>query len=55
MNVGRVYSDTNQTNHTEKLDFQHIYADDNDVLNPILFHIENVWDLKYANGRMRRT
>ena len=40
------WSDTNQTNHTEKLDFQHIYADDNDVLNPILFYIENVWDLK---------
>ena len=38
----------------DKIDFQDIYSSDPQVLNQIIKAIENVWELKYANGRMKR-
>ena len=35
--------------------FNDIFSVDNDVLDRIIIDIEKVWDVKYANGRMRKS
>ena len=48
------WENLNQAKHQEKLDFQDIHSKNDDTLTPILTHIERVWELKFANGRMRK-
>ena len=55
LNYCSVYSDTNQANHLTKFKFEDIHVDSDDILKPILNHIENVWDFRYTNGRMKKT
>ena len=39
----------------EKIDFNDIYSNDRIVLNRVIDAIEEVWELKFANGRMKGT
>ena len=55
LNDCSVYNDTNLASHLQCIDFHDIYAEEDDILNPVLTHIENVWEFKYANGRMKRS
>ena len=48
------YNDTNRANDPLKSSFEHVYNDDNDTVNRILNDIQNVWELRYANGRMKK-
>ena len=36
------------------IDFKDIYSSDSEKLDQIINEIENVWELKYANGRMKK-
>ena len=36
------------------IDFKDIYCSDSEKLDQIINEIENVWELKYANGRMKK-
>ena len=36
------------------IDFKDIYSSDGEKLDQIINEIENVWELKYANGRMKK-
>ena len=36
------------------IDFKDIYCSDSEKLDQIIYEIENVWELKYANGRMKK-
>ena len=47
-----------QTNYAEKsyrANFQDIYSDDQMLLEKAIVDIENVWELQYASGKMKRT
>ena len=44
---------TNNVGKT-KIDFTDIYSSDNNVLDCVINAIESVWELRYANGRMKR-
>ena len=37
-----------------RVDFTDIYSENVDVLRRVIDVIENVWELKYANGKMKR-
>ena len=39
----------------ENIDFNDIYSNDRIVLNRVIDAIEEVWELKFANGRMKGT
>ena len=36
------------------VDFNDIYSSDSRKLDRIIHEIENIWELKYANGRMKK-
>ena len=55
LNECRVYNNMNLVNKSVKVDFNDVYSDENDKLNSILSHIENLWEFRYANGRIRKT
>ena len=55
LNDCRVYSDTNRVNHPTKFDFGDIYNDNDNILNPVFTHVDNVWEFRYANGCMKKT
>ena len=38
----------------DKTNFNDIYSEDEEALNTVLNGIENLWELKFANGRMKR-
>ena len=44
----------NQANNPVKIVFNDIYSSNADVLNKIIKEIDNVWEFRYANGRMKR-
>ena len=54
MNFCTQWEDVNQAKQQEKYDFQDVFSKENDVLLSIMTHIEHIWELKYANGRMKR-
>ena len=37
-----------------RVDFGDIYSEDFNVLNRVIDAVENVWELRYANGKMKR-
>ena len=45
-----------ETNNFEKTpsDFNDIYSNENDTLIRIIDEIEKVWELRFANGRMKK-
>ena len=47
------WEEINNLNRT-KVDFRNIYSNDCQILNHIVTSIERVWELRYANGRMKR-
>ena len=55
LNECRVFKDMNLANQSTRANFNDVYSDENDKLNSILAHIENLWEFRYANGRIRKT
>ena len=53
MNYCGKWEATNNIGKTT-IDFTNIYSSDDIVLDGVISAIECVWELKYANGRMRR-
>ena len=53
LNYCTKWEEINNLNRT-KVDFGDIYRNDSQILNNIVTSIERVWELKYANGRMKR-
>ena len=49
-----VLSEMNQANCSEKYSFEDIYSSNSDTLNCITGTIENIWEIRYANGRMKK-
>ena len=49
-----VYKENNLVNYLEKCKFDDIYSDNVEILNPILTHIEKLWEFRFANGRMKK-
>ena len=49
-----VYNDLNHLNNVTNCTFEDVYSDETEILNPILTHIEKVWEFRYANGRMKK-
>ena len=48
------YSDKNYANDPLKSNFEHVYSNDNNTLNAIINDVQKVWELRYANGRMKK-
>ena len=48
------WKDTNNVNRVNKAEFQNIFSDNDVLLNQSIAEVENIWELKYANGRMKR-
>ena len=53
LNICTKWGDTNRANNPQKVNFDDIYSDEYDTLDPVINEIEKVWELKYANGRMK--
>ena len=49
-----VLSEVNQANCPEKYSFRDIYSSNSNTLNCIIDAIENIWEIRYANGRMKK-
>ena len=48
------WNDRNSINRQAALDFNDIFSCDSNILNNVIDGIEQVWELKYANGRMKK-
>ena len=48
------FSETNRANDPLKSNFEHVYSTNDDTLKAIINDIQNVWELRYANGRMKK-
>ena len=55
LNECSMFKETNWYNSSEKIDFCDIYSNDNDILAPIIKRLENVWEFRFANGKMKKT
>ena len=55
LNDCKNWEQTNYRNHPYHANFNDIFSVDNDVLDRIIIDIEKVWDVKYANGGMRKS
>ena len=53
LNDCKTWNEMNNVGKT-RVDFTDIYSEDVDVLKRVIDVIENVWELKYANGKMKR-
>ena len=40
--------------HNDYVEFDDIYKDDNDRVDQVINKVEKVWEVKYANGRMKK-
>ena len=47
------WRETNNYDSVQKPDFNDIYSDETSVLSHIIRQIENVWDMRFTNGRMK--
>ena len=54
LNECSIYEHLNYANSLTKCNFNDVYTDDTKILYPTISHIENVWEFRYANGRMRK-
>ena len=48
------FSNLNRANDPIKNDFAKIHSENNEDLESIIADIQNVWEIRYANGRMRK-
>ena len=53
LNECLLWSDTNFRENVIKPKFNDIFSENDTTLNEIIEKIEHVWELKYANGRMK--
>ena len=54
LNDCSIFTEMNRANDPIKSDFEHIYSEDNDILNLIVNDIDKLWEFRYANGRMKK-
>ena len=54
MNVCKTFSHINLTNSLEKCTFSNVYSEDESTLDGIIENLEQVWEFRYGNGRMKR-
>ena len=43
----------NRASNNEKIDFHDIYSNEEAVLTEIIVNINNVWEIRFANGKMK--
>ena len=55
LNECSIFDNINFAKHALKKNFDNVHSDDNDVLDSIICDIEKIWELRYANGCMRKT
>ena len=48
------WNDQNDVNRQTTLEFHNIFSCDSNLLDRVVEGIESVWELKYANGRMKK-
>ena len=48
-----VWQETNNAKGSHRVNFNDIFSSDLVILKNAIFEIQKVWELKYANGRMR--
>ena len=54
LNECRIREQTNNICGSGRVNFRDIYSSDLETLKRITREIDKVWEIKYANGRMRR-
>ena len=54
LNDCSLFNETNWANCSEKVAFDTIYSNDSTTLACIIKRLESVWELKYANGKMKK-
>ena len=53
LNTCSKWKDTNNFNSTDSPHFTNIYSENEDTLRIIVMEIEKVWEMRYANGKMK--
>ena len=53
LNACSKWNDTNNSNTTDPPHFIDVYSEDEETLKVILKNIEKVWEMRYANGKMK--
>ena len=48
------FSETNRANDPLKSNFEHVYSINDNTLKAIMNVIQNVWELRYTNSRMKK-
>ena len=48
------FAELNRANMLEKHDFRDVYSTDANTLKRIVGEIGNIWEFRYANGRMKK-
>ena len=54
LNECQYLSETNWANSNDKIEFSDVYSNDNIKLTSVIERLENIWEFRYANGRMRK-
>ena len=49
------FAESNRANMQEKHDFRDVYSTDANTLKRIVGEIGNIWEFRYANGRMKKS
>ena len=49
------FAESNRANMQEKHDFCDVYSTDANTLKRIVGEIGNIWEFRYANGRMKKS
>ena len=54
LNRCKMWNRRTNTNTSDEVNFHNIYSNDTETLKKITGEIENVWEIRYGNGRMKR-
>ena len=53
LNHCSIWQETNNYSSMNKSEFSYIYSEESNMLNHMIEQIENVWDMRFTNGRMK--
>ena len=53
LNHCSIWQETNNYSSVNKSEFSNIYSEESNKLNHMIEQIENVWDMRFTNGRMK--
>ena len=54
LNICPKWGGTGNDDTDNEVEFNDIYSEDSQTLNRVISKIENVWEVKFANGRMKK-